>query len=111
MALILLIKKWHTFYLSRMPNDSQKLRDTKMKTLKQLILAAAFIFCISMSASAQKNDGKKTPPKENPPRVVVKGDKGDKEKPREDKRDNDNRGKKPQAYFYKTEYITEISSK
>ncbi len=56
-----------------------------------------------MSASAQKNDDKKPPPKKDPPTVVVKGDKG-KEKPKDDKnRGNDNRGKKPQAYFFRME--------
>jgi hypothetical protein len=108
MALILPVKKRHVFYLSRMPNDLQKLRDTKMRTLKQLILAAAFIFCISMSASAQKNGNKKPPPKEGKPPVVVvkgdKGDKGDKERPKDEKnRGNDNRGKKPPAYFFRME--------
>lgn len=61
-----------------------------------------------MSASAQKDDGKRTPPKERPPVVVVKGDKG--EKPRDDKnRGNDNKGKKPQAFLIKIDDETEIS--
>ncbi|MDQ6787945.1 MAG: hypothetical protein M3033_14155 [Acidobacteriota bacterium] len=82
-----------------------------MRALKQLVLVAAFIFCISMSASAQNNDGKKTPPKDGqPPVVVVKG-KDNREKPKEDKnRGNDNRGKKPQAFLLKTDDETEISS-
>ncbi len=103
MALILPIKKRHTFYLSLMPEDLQRMRKITMRTLRQLIFAAAFIFCISISASAQKDDERKPPPKKDPPVVVVKGGK-EREKPKEDKnRGNDNRGKKPQAYFFRME--------
>ncbi len=90
-----------------MLKDLQTVRKIIMNTLKQLILVAAFVFCVTMSTSAQNNDGKKTPPKGTPPVVVVKGK--EKEKPKEDKnRDNDNRGKKPQAVLFKTEDETEI---
>lgn len=86
-----------------MPKVLKKMRNITMRTLKHLLFAAAFIFCISISASAQKKDGRKTPPKDPPPVVVVKDEK-EKEKPRDDKnRGNDNRGKKPQAYFFRME--------
>ena len=63
---------------------------------KQLLFTVAFIFCISMTASAQ--DGKKLP-KKDPPVVVVepKKDKPKEDKPRDN--NNNNKGKKPQTFF------------
>ena len=70
-----------------------------MKTLKQLLFAVAVMICFSMTASAQKEGDKKTPPKKDPPIVIVK----DKDKPKEDKPKDDK--KKPQAFilYFKTE--------
>jgi hypothetical protein len=76
-----------------------------MKILKKLLLATAFVFCVSLSASAQTNEGKKTPPKEKPPVVVVK----EKPKPKEDKPNDDNRVKKPQAFIFKAKNENEMS--
>jgi hypothetical protein len=75
--------------------------------LKQFFYTVAFIFCISMTASAQ--DGRKPPPKKvDPPRVIVRDDK--KPPPKGEKpRNDDNKGKKPQAFFLNTESIIEIS--
>jgi len=70
-----------------------------MKTLKQLLFTVAVMICFSMTASAQKEGDKKTPPKKDPPIVIVK----DKDKPKEDKPKDDK--KKPQAFilYFKTE--------
>lgn len=59
-----------------------------MKNTKQILLAAAFAFCIfAGSASAQK-DEKKTPPKGTPPVIVVpdKKDKPKDDKPKDEKK-------------------------
>ncbi|MDQ3180904.1 MAG: hypothetical protein M3Q33_10330 [Acidobacteriota bacterium] len=74
-----------------------------MKNLRQIFLAIALVVGISITASAQK-DGKKPPPKDNPPVVPVPP-----KKPKEDKpRDND-KGKKPGIVFYLSENRIEIS--
>ena len=67
-----------------------------MKTLKQILFAAAVMICFSMTASAQKEgDKKQPPPKDKPPIIVVepKTPKPKDEKPKEDK-------KKPQAFMF-----------
>ncbi len=80
-----------------------------MKILKQISLAAVFIFCVSMSVFAQK-DEKKPPLKERPPVIVVGREKGKpkEDKPKEDKpkddRDGNERRNKPPVFFFKTEY-------
>ena len=65
-----------------------------MKILKQLIFAVAVVFCVSITASAQKDEGK-TPKKGNPP-IIVPGGK----KPKEDKPKDEDRRKKPQINFF-----------
>ncbi len=68
-----------------------------MKTLKQILFAAAVMICFSMSASAQKEGDKNNPPKKpkDPPVIVVKpkDDKPKDDKPKDDK-------KKPQAIIF-----------
>jgi hypothetical protein len=63
-----------------------------MRIFKQLLFIAIITVCTSFAAYAQRQDDKRTPPKnERPPRVVVK-EKDDKDKPKEDRpRDNDRR--------------------
>ena len=82
-----------------------------MKILKQIFLIAAFVFGISIAASAQDRDRDKRPPKNNPP-VIVPGKKPDdkpkENRPKEDDRDKDNRGKKPQIVLNKTAEVIEI---
>lgn len=69
-----------------------------MKTLKQLLFAGAVMICFSMTGSAQEGD-KKTPPKKDPPIVIVKDkDKPKEDKPKEDKPKDDK--KKPQAFIF-----------
>ncbi len=77
-----------------------------MKILKKLLLTLAFVFCVSVYASAQTNEPKKTPPKDGkPPVVVVK----EKPKPKEDKPNDDKRVKKPQAFLFRTKNENEMS--
>lgn len=81
-----------------------------MKILKQLFLAIALVVGISITASAQKPDGKKPPPKEQPPVVPVEPKKPKEEKPKDnDKDDKDNKGKKPEISFYLSENRIEIN--
>jgi hypothetical protein len=70
-----------------------------MKIFKQILLITAVVIGISVSAQAQQ-DGKKTPPKDKPPVIVIKG-KNDKDKPKDERpRDGkDNKGKKPEMFF------------
>jgi len=66
-----------------------------MKTLKQILFAAAVMICFSITASAQKDGDKKTPPKDGKPPVIVvepKDKKPKDEKPKDDK-------KKPQMFI------------
>jgi len=75
-----------------------------MKILKQIFLTMAIVVGLSFAVSAQDKDQKQRPPK-NPP-VIVPGDK-EKEKPKENRpkeedRNKDNRGKKPQIVLIKT---------
>jgi hypothetical protein len=64
-----------------------------MKTLKQLLFTAALIVAVSISALAQKDGDKKTPPKDKTPVIPVTP----KEKPKEDKPKGD---KKPGAIIF-----------
>ena len=65
-----------------------------------------FVAAASISALAQKNDQKKSPPKEKPPIIEVREKKDPpKEKPREDNR---NRGKKPGMAFLRISGEIEI---
>lgn len=100
MALILLVKKRARIFLSPskcLTNDKE--RKKIMKIFKQILFAVALVVGLSVSAQAQQ-DGKKTPPKEKPPVIVIKG-KNDKDKPKDDKpRDEkDNKEKKPEMFF------------
>lgn len=67
-----------------------------MKILKYTLLTFALVIGFSMTSMAQK-DQKDPPPKKDPPVVVVK-DK-DKDKPKDDNKGKDNKGKKPESYF------------
>jgi hypothetical protein len=71
-----------------------------MKFLKQLLFIGIITVCTSLAAMAQERDPKKVPPKDDRrPKVVVKEKENDKpkgEKPRDDDRRNDNRGRKPE---------------
>lgn len=75
-----------------------------MKHLKQLLLAIALVVGISITASAQSGDGKKPPPKNNPPTVPVEP-----KKPKEDKPKDSDKGKKPGIVFYLSENQVEIN--
>ncbi len=82
------------------PPSALEIREEKieMKTLKQLLFAIAIVLGISMTASAQKGDDKKTPPKSgNPPVIVVVP----KDKPKEEKPKPDERRKKPEAFLFR----------
>lgn len=63
-----------------------------MKTLKNILFAAAVMICFSMTASAQKEGDKNNPPPKdkNPPVIVIKPKDPPKDPPKDDK-------KKPQA--------------
>ena len=74
-----------------------------MKNLKHILLAIALVAGISLTASAQNNDNKNRPPKEKPPVVPVEP-----KKPKEDKPKNNDKGKKPEIYFYLSENRIEI---
>ena len=69
-----------------------------MKTLKQILMAGAFVVLASAATFAQKNDDqKKGDQKKNPPVVIVNPEG---KKPKEDKpRDNRDDRKKPQGEF------------
>lgn len=78
-----------------------------MKFLKQTLLIAIITICASFAVFAQQNkdDKKKTPPKDGTPPVGVFKPKKD-EKPKDEKRGEDrnndnreNRDKKPQSNF------------
>lgn len=77
-----------------------------MKNLKQLLLAIALVVGFSLTASAQKNDPKNPPPKKDPPSVPVVP----KDKPKDDKPKDNDKGKKPQISFYISENRIEIES-
>lgn len=64
-----------------------------MKILRYTIYTIALVVGFSVNSMAQKGDQKDPPPKKDPPVVVVK-DK-DKDKPKNDDRGKDNKGKKP----------------
>lgn len=69
-----------------------------MNNFKQLLIAIALVIGLSMTASAQRNDGKKTPPKEGNPPVIIPKDKPREDKPKDDGNKN-NKGKKPEIFF------------
>lgn len=102
MALILLTKKRARSFLSP-PKclTIDKERRKSMKYFKQILFAFALVIGISVSAQAQQ-DGKKTPPKERPPVIIIKikpkpgEDKSKEDKPRDDR---DEKGKKPESYI------------
>jgi len=57
-----------------------------MKSLRQLLLLTAITIGFSLTAMAQRQDDKKPPPKQDPPKIRVEDKKPD--KPKEDKRDD-----------------------
>lgn len=71
-----------------------------MKVLKQFLFAAAVMICLSLTASAQKNqdDRKNTPPKDSKLTIPV-APKDDK-KPKGNDRPKDDR-KKPESVFFR----------
>ena len=90
--------------------NEERLRFNEMKTLKQIFLILAITVGASMAASAQQDKDQKQRPPKDPPKIVPEKEK---EKPREnrpkdDDRNNDNRGKKPQMFVSKTTGETEI---
>lgn len=73
-----------------------------MKVLQKLILLIAITVGFSLTAMAQKQDDKKTPPKENRPTIpVVPKNDDKKDKPKDDKKDNDRKKepRKPELAF------------
>ena len=70
-----------------------------MKVLRQLILLAAIMVGFSLTAMAQRQDDKKPPPKDNPPKIRVEDKKPD--KPKDDKKDDrkDDKGKPELAFI------------
>lgn len=60
-----------------------------MKVLRQSILFAALVIGFALTASAQRQDDKKPPPKENRPTIPVKPKNDEKkpDKPKDDKND------------------------
>jgi hypothetical protein len=70
-----------------------------MKTLKQLLFAMVIVIGVSMTASAQEDKGRKTPPKEGKPPVIVVPPRNP-DKPKEDKPKNDDKRKKPEAFMF-----------
>jgi len=73
-----------------------------IKTLKHSLFAVALVVGFSMTATAQKEGDKKTPPKEKPPVIVVNPEK----KPKEDKPKDD---KKPGAMIFGNREETSFS--
>ncbi len=65
-----------------------------MKILRYTLFTFALVIGFSITSMAQK-DQKDPPPKKDPPVVVVK----DKDKPKDDNKSKDNKGKKPESYF------------
>jgi hypothetical protein len=99
------------FCLSPMPQIDKGKRKIAMKTVKKLLLTVAFVFCISLSASAQQQqerDGKK-PTKKNPPVIPIVPKDKSKDDKKKDERENDNRGKKPQAFIFDLKNTIKIS--
>jgi len=82
-----------------------------MKLLQQILFAAIFAVCLTLTVSAQRNqeEKKEKPPKE---RVEIKPEQ---KPPRNNENNNNNRGnenrpKKPQAYFLISQNRIEITS-
>jgi outer membrane biosynthesis protein TonB len=97
LASILLDKSGRTFNFSP---SALEIREEKivMKTLKQFLFAITMVIGISMTASAQKDGDKKTPPKEGKPPVIVVEPK--KTKP-EEKPKPEERRKKPEMFIFR----------
>lgn len=74
-----------------------------MKILQKLILLAAITVGFSLTAMAQRQDDKKTPPKDpNPPKIKVEPKNDGRDKPKDDNKNNDNRNndrRRPQMAF------------
>ncbi|CAN5571717.1 hypothetical protein BH20ACI4_BH20ACI4_04300 [soil metagenome] len=70
-----------------------------MKVLRQFLLLTAITVGFSFTAMAQQQDDKKTPKKEDPPKIKIKEKEND--KPKDDKKDNDRRDdkRKPELAF------------
>ena len=77
-----------------------------MKVLQKLLLLTAITVGFSLTAMAQRQGDKKPPPKDpNPPKIRVE-DKKDKDKPKDDRKNNDK--KKPGMAFVITSNKIEI---
>ena len=75
-----------------------------MKVLRQLLLLMAITVGFSLTAMAQKQDDKKPPPKEDPPKIKIKEKESD--KPKDDRKDTDK--KKPEMVFLRSSNQIEI---
>lgn len=75
-----------------------------MKVLRQIILLTAITVGFSLTAMAQKQDDKKPPPKEDPPKIKIKDKEND--KPKDDRKNNDK--KKPEMAFLRSSNEIEI---
>jgi hypothetical protein len=69
-----------------------------MKVLRKVLFLFGLSVCLSLSASAQKNDGKKPPPKGTPP-VVIPQPKNPPPRENPDPR----KGKRPNSVIYLSE--------
>lgn len=83
-----------------------------MKFLQQILLAAIVVIGFSLTASAQRPEEKKKPPKEN---AEIKPQENKKPPKNNENRNNENRneenkGKKPQTYFLLSENRIVVSS-
>jgi len=104
---IAFIKTAHILSFPVVPDKIRKEEINVMKILKKLLFAVAVMFCFSLAASAQNQEGKKPPPKDRPPVVPVEPKKPKDEKPKDDK---ENKEKKPGISFYLSENRIEINS-
>ncbi len=78
-----------------------------MKVLRQFLLLTAILIGFSLTATAQKQqDEKKTPPKEDPPKIKIEPKKPD--KPKDDKKDNKDNKDRPELVYLKVFKETEI---
>lgn len=81
----------------------------KMKFLRQILLIGMLVVGFSLTASAQRQpDDKKKPPKNNA-EIKPETKKPPKNNDNRNNRGNDNRGKKPQAFFLISQNRLEIT--
>ena len=78
-----------------------------MKIFKHLLFISIFVVGFSMTATAQRNDDQKRPPKD-PPKINPEKKDPPKNNPPKNNPGNDNRGKKPNGIIYIGGNQTEI---